>query len=146
MSWDDRWMQEARLKASWSKDKSTKVGAVIVTQDNLPVANGWNGFPRGCQDDIESRHERPLKYKWFEHAERNCLYNAARQGTSTKGCTIYTTLYPCTDCARGIIQAGICKVVAPMPDLNDPRWGSDFNIVQEMFKECGIFVEYYFDK
>ena len=75
------------------------------------VSTGYNSFPRGIDDNVAERQERPEKYFWFEHAERNAIYNAARIGVSTKGCTMFLTCdIPCADCARGIINAGIIKV------------------------------------
>jgi dCMP deaminase len=142
MTWNERWHQEALLVASWSKDRSTKVGAVIVNEDNRVISTGWNGFPRGVDDNVEARHDRPAKYKWTEHAERNAIYNAAACGHALKGCSIHLTWYPCADCARGIIQSGISKVVVPTPDWNDPRWGEDFRMVREMFTEIGMTVEF----
>ncbi len=115
--WDLRWIQKAHEFADWSKDKSTKVGAVIVNQDNRLVSQGYNGFPGGVNDSIPYRYERPQKYMYTEHAERNAIYNAARMGTSTKDCTLYTQLFPCVDCARGIIQSGIIRLVTVEPDV-----------------------------
>ena len=80
MSWDLRWMSVASLVATWSKDRSRKCGAVIVDSRNVLVSLGWNGFPRGVADSPDYRHERPEKYLWTEHAERNAIYNAAANG------------------------------------------------------------------
>ena len=81
--WNKRFMEVADLQvAQWSKDHSTKVGAVIV-KDGVILTTGYNGFPRGCNDDLEERHERPEKYQWVIHAETNSIINAARQGVST---------------------------------------------------------------
>jgi dCMP deaminase len=89
-SWDKFFMDMAKLVASKSKDRSRKVGCVIVGPDNEVRSVGYNGFPRGIADHIEWRHERPAKYKWTEHAERNAIYNSARAGIRTEGCRIYT--------------------------------------------------------
>ena len=113
MNWDDRFMGLARHVASWSKDRSTKVGAVIVDDRQRVLGLGYNGFPRGVNDDVEDRHERPAKYQWTEHAERNAIFNSV--GT-LDFCTIYIPWYPCADCARAIIQCGIKKVVAIRPE------------------------------
>jgi len=84
--WDVRFMEFTDLTvAQWSKDRSSRVGAVIV-KDREIVTTGFNGLPRGCNDDNEARHERPEKYSWFIHAEPNAIINAARQGKSTLGC------------------------------------------------------------
>lgn len=87
------------------------MGAVIVGEDRTPGPNGYNGFPRTIDDERVARHARPAKYLWTEHAERNAIYNAARVGVAVKGCTIYVTHMPCTDCAPAIIQVGIKRVV-----------------------------------
>jgi dCMP deaminase len=138
MSWNDRWMDLAQLVASWSKDRSRKTGAVIVDDRNVLVAIGWNGFPRGIDDDRPERHERPAKYQWTEHAERNAIYNAAAKGIGTQGCRMYVSWYPCADCARAIIQAGIKSLICVEPNWNDPQWGPDFATVKEMLYEAGI--------
>jgi dCMP deaminase len=115
MTWDEFFMNIAGVYATKSKDPSTKVGAVIVGPDREQRAGGFNGFCRGVVDDpkrFPERHARPEKYSWFEHAERNAIYNAARVGTPTKGCTLYIKGGPpCADCARGVIQSGIIEVV-----------------------------------
>lgn len=105
------YMTMAYLIAMQSKDRSTRIGSVIVGPDSEVRSTGYNGLPRGCNDDIEERQNRPEKYYWFEHSERNAIYNAVRMGLSTKGCTLYTQGIPCADCARAIIQSGISKVV-----------------------------------
>lgn len=139
-TWDDRWMAMARLVAGWSKDRSRKTGAVIVDARNVLIAVGWNGFPRGVDDHVECRHERPAKYQWTEHAERNAIYNAAAKGVPTLGCRMYIPWYPCADCARGIIQSGIAEIIVVEPDWNDPKWGADFAAVREMLDEAGVLV------
>lgn len=109
----------AKLVSSWSKDRSTKVGAVLVSQDNYVLGVGYNGFPRGVDDDIESRHDRPSKYDWTEHAERNAIYNAARHGISLDGASMFIWLEVsestqakgiCMSCCRAIIQSGVKRV------------------------------------
>jgi dCMP deaminase len=145
---DKQFMADARAFAhNHSKDKSTKVGALILSEDNAPLSWGYNGFPRGANDDNEGRHERPLKYKWTEHAERNAIYNAARAGIRLLGSRIFvTSLCPCTDCARAIIQSGIKQVVleAAAFDEENPRvqaWAPEWPITKAMFDECGVEVK-----
>lgn len=143
MSWNDRWMEVAEVVATWSKDTSTKVGAVIVNERNTLLSLGWNGYPRGVDDSIAERQERPDKYRFTEHAERNAIYNAASTGTSLSGGKIYIPWFPCSDCARAIIQSGILTVVCKKPDAErDIRWIDDFNISNQMLKEAGINIEY----
>ena len=141
-SWDVRWMDLAQFVSSWSKDRSRKTGTVIVDARNVLIAVGWNGFPRGLDDELSARHERPAKYQWTEHAERNAIYNAAAKGVSTFGCRIYISWYPCADCARAIIQAGITALVVIEPDWQDSKWASDFAVVREMLREAGIACEF----
>src|ERR1700739_3518019 len=78
--WDRRFMVLAASIGSWSKDRSAKTGCVIVGPDRLIRSTGFNGFVRGVDDEVAARHERPAKYSWTEHAERNGIYNAARLG------------------------------------------------------------------
>lgn len=138
--WNTRWMDLANHIATWSKDKSRKVGCVIVNDREILVSMGWNGFPRGVDDEKEDRHSRPTKYLWTEHAERNCIANAASQGVSTLGCKIYIPWYPCMDCARMIVQSGITTVYCFQPDWNDPTYKKDFGVVAEMFSEVNMNV------
>ncbi len=141
-TWDERWMATAVQKGSWSKDRSRKVGAVIVDKDNVEVSNGWNGFPRKINDDVEERHQRPAKYLWSEHSERNALYNAARKGRATDGCRIYQSMYPCAHCARGIIQSGIVEVITVEPDWDDLTYADEFAVTKAMLDEAGVNVRF----
>lgn len=133
-----------------SKDNNTKQGAVIVGLDNEIVSTGYNSFPRGINDDVTERQERPEKYYYFEHAERNSIYNAARIGVSTKNTTMYLTCgTPCADCARAIINAGITKIVCERDDseMNTSSkltiWEEHAKRSMQMFREAGVVVEYY---
>lgn len=139
--WDLKFMELASHVGSWSKDRSRKIGCVIVGPNREIRSTGYNGFPRGVYDDIDSRHQRPAKYLWTEHSERNAIYNAARCGICLEGCTLYTSLFPCADCARGIIQSGITKVVTYEPDWNDPTYKDSFLVVRKMFEEYSLFVD-----
>jgi dCMP deaminase len=141
--WDHKFMGLARHVATWSKDRSRGIGCVIVGPDYEIRATGYNGFPRGVDDEIEARHERPAKYDWTEHAERNAIYNAARVGSPLYGCSLYATLFPCMGCARAIVQAGINTVCAPEPNLDDPVWGKEFKNAQILLDEAGVYVDYY---
>ena len=143
--WDTRFMELANMVASWSKDTNRKVGAVIVNDDKIVVSMGYNGQPRGCNDNIESRNDRPAKYFYFEHSERNSLYSAVRLGVSVKDCVMYVTSFPCADCARAIIQTGIKKIFTTEPDFNHTTWGSQWKASDEMLKEAGVEVEIYKD-
>ena len=140
--WHHRFMELAFLVASWSKDPSTKTGAVVVGPDREIRATGYNGLVRGVDDNNSERMERPTKYDFFEHAERNAIYNACLTGTSLKGCVLYATHAPCTDCARAIIQAGIKMVITNkiIIDENSPKgtWRDKLEYSAQMFKEAGI--------
>ena len=135
-------MELAFLISTWSKDTSTKTGALVVGPDREIRATGYNGLVRGVDDNIPERMERPTKYDFFEHAERNAIYNACLTGTSLKGCTLYATHSPCTDCARAIIQAGIKTVVTNkvIIDENTPKntWRDKLEYSAQMFKEAGV--------
>lgn len=136
--WHNRFFQLAAHIAEWSKD-STKVGCVLVGTHNEILSTGYNGLPRGIDESADNgtRLRRPTKYSWTEHAERNAIYNAARNGIRLGGSSIYTNWFPCSDCARAIIQCGIVRVVGTMPD-NHPKYGEDFNIVIKMLAEANI--------
>ena len=132
----------AQAVAQMSKDESTKAGALIIGPAGEIRSSGWNGAPRGSRADEDYRKERPIKYKWFEHAERNAIYNAARVGTSLEGTTMICTHYPCADCARAIVQAGIGWIIVPNPDpVFFERWKDDIAVATRMFDECGVDVE-----
>jgi dCMP deaminase len=135
--------EQVKLK---SKDQSTQIGAVIVGIDNEVLSTGYNSFPRGMDDSKEERQERPEKYFWFEHAERNAIYNAARVGTPLKNSTIYLTSgLPCMDCARGIVNSGIkivyCKEVCTTK--NKEKWDESQKKSFQLLLECGVDVKYY---
>lgn len=137
--WDEYFMRLAEHSASLSKDTSTKLGAVIVGPDREVRSTGYNSLPRGINDYCPERYERPEKYRWFEHAERNAVYNAARIGVSTKGCTLYCAWPPCTDCARAIIQSGIIEVVVLTLEVPD-RWRDDVTASLQMLLEARVRI------
>lgn len=140
--WHGHFIDISSLVASKSKDRSTKVGAVIVGPDREIRSTGYNGFPRGISDLVECRHNRPEKYLFTEHAERNAIFNAARIGTSLKGCTLYMNYQPipCADCTRAIIQSGISSVVGPniqFPGVGE-QWKASLEASEQMLEEAGI--------
>jgi dCMP deaminase len=138
--WEKRYLDLAAFVGQWSKDRSTKVGCVIVGSHNEVRAIGYNGFVRGMDDDDDSKHERPEKYFWTEHAERNAIYHAALVGVSLKDCRMFLTWFPCVDCARAIVQSGIKELVAAPPNLDDTRWGQDFVRSQELLRQAKVSV------
>ena len=129
--------------ASWSEDTSRKVGCVIVGPSNEIRATGYNGFPRGVDSTMSERHARDAgeKYLWFEHAERNSIYNAARSGTTTAGCRMYVNSFPCADCARAIVQSGITQLNTFAFDPKDEKFGRHFIVANEMLIEAGVEVK-----
>jgi len=146
MNWTDYFLQIAEVVKSKSKDESTQIGAVIVGKDREILSTGYNSFPRGLDDNLPERQERPVKYFYFEHAERNAIYNAARVGIPLNGSTIYLTSgLPCSDCARGIINAGITRVFCKREctTKNKEKWMESQEIAHKMLLECGVRVTFY---
>ncbi|MFK8137229.1 MAG: cytidine/deoxycytidylate deaminase family protein [Bdellovibrionales bacterium] len=141
--WDVRFLKLAHEVASWSKDTSTKVGSVIIGAQRDPRSFGYNGLPRGVNDNVPERLVRPAKYAWTEHAERNALANCNRVGIPTDGCSIYITHFPCSHCSRMIIQSGLKKVVVDKISVENDfgeRWNEDLQISYEMLGEAGVEV------
>ena len=113
ISWDEYFMGVATLSGMRSKDPNTQVGACIVSEEHKILSMGYNGFPTGCSDDDFpwAREGEPLENKYFytTHSELNAILNY--RGGSLEGATMYVTLFPCNECAKAIIQAGIKRVV-----------------------------------
>lgn len=141
--WDKRFLELAEHIATWTKDRSRGVGAVIVNDDKRVVSFGYNGFPSGVDDDVDARHERPAKYDWTVHAEENAITNAARIGVATKDCTMYLNLFPCARCAGNVINAGIKRVVINRePNYEDEKYGHEFRIAKEKLIEADVVIEF----
>ena len=140
MNWDEYFINIAEQVKLKSKDNNTKIGVVLVGKNNEIVSTGYNSFPRGINDGVVERQAKPEKYFWFEHAERNCIYNAARIGVSTLGTTMYMTCgISCADCARAIISAGVEKIVLRSgKGAMSPKWQESAERSNQMFKEAGI--------
>ena len=119
--WDVRFLDLADSIATWSKDPSRGVGAVIVSSMRQVLATGYNGLPRGVEDHPE-RLERPAKYDLIVHAEMNAIVQCARNGVSPIGATIYSTFSPCIHCSLSIVQAGISRVVTWSVADGDEHW------------------------
>jgi dCMP deaminase len=134
------------LIAERSHDPNTKTSCVIVGPDHEIRSTGYNGFPRGIRDDVPERLERPEKYFWIEHAERNAIYNAARVGVPLKDCTLYLSWLPCMDCARAMIQAGISRLVVDREEherRRSPKWEPDFARVGTLLSEAGVILSWW---
>jgi dCMP deaminase len=136
--WDQRFLKLAEEVASWSKDPSRKIGAVAIGAKGQVLAQGFNGFPRGIDDSEERYNDRERKYELVVHAEMNVIYNATYSGVSLDGATLYVSGLPvCSDCAKGIVQVGIKRVI--MRDMEIPdSWKDSWHKTQEMFNETGI--------
>jgi len=148
LSWDEFYFNMTEVVASKSKDRSTKVGTVIVGPSNEVRTVGYNGFARGVNDDIGERHSRVngVKYLWTEHAERNAIFNAAKVGIPLEGCRIYVNLFPCSRCARAIIQSGIVEVIIDERNKTEEcneRWKDDMKCSMQMLKEARVKVRFY---
>ena len=138
--WDMRFMNVAREISTWSKDPSKQIGAVAVNSDRRILATGYNGFPKGIEDTPERYENRELKYSLVVHAEMNCIYNATFNGISLKDATLYVWGLPvCSDCAKGIIQVGINRIVMATSDVPG-KWSESFEKSRDMFSEADIEV------
>lgn len=141
--WDEYYLQICNVVGSRSKDPNTQLGCVIVGPAHEIRSTGYNSLPRHIRDDVPERFERPEKYLWIEHAERNAICNAARAGTATEACTIYVEIMPCMDCARAIVQAGITEVVISatrMAEYSSDYYDRHFGIVEVLFAEAGVKI------
>ena len=142
LKWDQRYLKLAEEVASWSKDPSRQIGAVAVGSKGQVLAQGYNGFPRGIDDSFSRYYDRERKYELVVHAEMNVIYNATYSGVSLDGATLYVTGLPvCSECAKGIIQVGIKRVV--MREMEIPEsWKDSWRKTQEMFNEASIQFEF----
>lgn len=144
LDWTEYFIRMAYLVASKSKDNSSKIGSVLV-RDNMVLSCGFNGIPINCKDNIPERNERPEKYYFYEHSERNCLYFAARNGINTNSSELFTLSVPCSDCARGLIQSGCCRITYHVQhnghfELQNPKWADSIKKSLLMFDEAGVKV------
>ncbi|WP_025537364.1 dCMP deaminase family protein [Vibrio parahaemolyticus] len=136
--WAKRFYQMAELVASWSKDPSTQVGAVITKQNRI-VSVGFNGYPHGVSDSVDT-DERELKYLKTLHAEENAILFSKRD---LDGCDIWVTHFPCPNCAAKIIQTGISRVHCPEQSEDFlSRWGDKIQVSQDMFDQAGVEVDW----
>ena len=137
--WDQRFLVLASHIAGWSKDPSTKVGAIAV-RDRRILAQGFNGLPVGITDSDARLQDRDTRLSMTVHAEMNCVAFAAKSGVCLAGSTMYIwPLMTCSNCASVLIQADINKIV--VPDFVEPiRWQESFDRAREMFIEAGIAV------
>ena len=140
ISWDEYFMGVALLSAKRSKDPATQVGACVVNDDKRIIGIGYNGFPRGCSDEVfpwgkTDKNYLNTKYPYVVHAEANAILNSS---SSLKGATIYVTLFPCNACAKLLIQSGISKIVY----MSDKHANTDSNLASKrMLDAAGIKYE-----
>jgi dCMP deaminase len=143
--WDERFLRLAAFVAQWSKDPSTKTGAVIVRPNRTVASLGYNGFPRNVYDSPALLADRDEKLARIIHAEMNAVLNAAEP---VRGYTLYNWPWmPCGKCAAHMIQAGISRIVAPPPDEERKRrWAQEFTVARGLLAEAGVdLVEIYLD-
>jgi len=156
MNWEEYFYEICEVVSKKSKDTSYKTGCVIAGKNHETLSTGFNGFPIGVEDNIikvSERYERPEKYLWTEHGERNAIYFAARNGIALEGSWIYVKGHPCAECTRAIIQSGIKKIVVQAEGAYDlstkgqsdrqKKWTEEFRVSDLMIKESGIELEMY---
>jgi dCMP deaminase len=154
LRWIKYFMNLANAVSMKSKDPSTKVGAVIVGTDNQIISTGFNGFPRGVHDKpprckaepTPARFTRPDKYLYTAHAEANAVFQAARHGIRLQDCRIFvSSMPPCNECAKAIIQAGLTEVYCYPPDSTAPNystWEHSYAVSRTMLHEAGVQLCY----
>ena len=141
--WDTYFMSLLGPIAQRSKDPDTQIGCIITGPDNNIRSTGYNSFPRGIRDDVPERLERPEKYYWMEHGDRNAIYAAARP--VLEGGRMFLPGLPCMDCGRAVIQVGIREVIVDIARheawaKTTPRYGADFERVRAMLSEARVKV------
>ncbi len=135
--WHDRFINLASHIAAWSKDPNKKVGAVIIDSKRRILATGYNGFPRGVPDFEELYRDKPMKYPRVVHAELNAILNAK---ADLEGATLYVTNFPCCECAKAIIQAGVTAVYVKAAEKPSESWQRSIEVGQEMFQQAKVQV------
>lgn len=139
-----QYFKVAESFASMSKDPSSRVGCVVLNSQTFSVRSvGYNGFPRGVDETVASRWDRETKLRFISHSEQNAIAQAAREGISLENSTMVCTMFPCCECAKSIIQAGIKTVVTrePTEDIKS-RWGPSFDVATTMFSEAGVVIQF----
>ena len=147
--WTENYLRLAKHIASWSKDPSTKCGAVAVGKHGQILSQGYNGFPRGVSDTEHRLNDRSQKYKFTIHAEMNCIFNASLTGVSLEGADLYVYGLPvCDNCAKGVVQVGFKRVFMCYPAAMEERkeWIESYKVSREMFVEAKIVAEIYHEE
>lgn len=137
--WGKKYTNLAKEISTWSKDPSTQVGAVVIGEKGQLLSQGYNGFPRGINDTSDRLNNRERKYELVVHAEMNAIYNASFNGVSLKDSTLYVYGLPiCSECAKGIIQVGIKKVIATRPKIYNSEWDKSTKAAEALFREAEV--------
>lgn len=143
LRWDNKFIKLAHHIKTWSKDPDRQSGAVLVAPDMRQLSTGFNGLPKGVADTEDRLADRGLKNMMTVHAELNAILNA---GFSPVGCSLYTTSFPCHECAKGIIQTEVARVVTPRPKGYDhPRWGKSWALAMAMLSEVKWVGVFFYD-
>ena len=138
----EKFLPIAQAIAQLSKDPSTKIGCLALNDDGIVLAVGYNGFPRGVDDSHHRYEDRETKYKLISHGEQNLVAQAAYAGHSLKGSTVVLSgLYPCSNCAKSLVQAGVKRIITPPPGSN-PRWSDDSEWSKILFSEASVEIIY----
>lgn len=146
IKWHKRFLDLCAAVSGWSKDRSTQTGCVIIKNRKI-ISTGYNGFTPGIDDDNDNYHQRPQKYLYTEHCDRNAIYAAAREGIKLAGSTMYLTGPPCADCSRGIVMSGIVKVIWPFDNTFEKpgevfeRWKDNNKASFEILEKGGVKIE-----
>ena len=149
-SWDEFYLHLAFFWGQRSCETSSRNACVVTSPDNVVLSQGYVGMPRGVEPNWRRLNERPYKYFWHEHAERNAINNAARQGVALNGCTFYITGDPCASCARGIVSVGCERLVLPQQgyftdrknDAPESDWTPSLEAAKELLKDARVDVVY----
>ena len=143
--WDERFLGIARLISTWSKDPSTRVGAIAVNSQRRILAQGYNGFPSGAKDDLMLYEDRYTKYSRIVHAESNIIYNACNFRVGLHGSTVFVFgMYPCPECIKALAQVGMSRIVFQLGwSENQEKWKDDFEISKRILRELGIGFTHY---
>jgi len=147
--WDELFFNLVREYKNKSKDPSSQFAAIAVDEDNVPVAFGFNGFPKKVKDTPERYNDRALKYKFVVHAEGNLVALASKNGKSINGCRLYIDTYPCSACCGLLLQAGIKEIIlnGDSEKFKDAsfaeRWREDIEVTKIMCEESGVGIRIY---
>jgi dCMP deaminase len=140
--WQHRFMALAEHISQWSKDPSTKIGAVAVSNERRILTTGYNGFPSRIEDTEARLQNREVKYDHVIHAEMNVILTAAHHGISLKDAWLFAYGLPiCSNCANHVIQAGFSTIVINSLHLDNPRWSESWGRSKAKFQEAGIEVK-----